>query len=506
MNDEKNKALQTHNPDVLSCLANLSNDEVFTPPDVVNAMLDLLPQELFANPETRFLDPMTKTGGFLREIAKRLLVGLKPIIPDLQKRIDHIYRKQLFGIAITELTSLVSRRTLYCSKYASLKYSVCHFEDPEGNIRYREIPHSWVNGRCAFCGASEVAYGAQARGRRETHAYEFIHRQDPNDIFNMKFDVIIGNPPYQLEDGGGNGKSAIPLYHRFVENAKILQPRYLSMIIPARWLGGGKGLDVFRENMLTDSHLRKLVDYTDSTDCFTGVDIAGGICYFLWDRDNIGLCEVSNTHSGKTTCTERKLNEFDTFVRYGESISIIHKVRNKSPHFMNEQVMPRRPFGLDSNTKLKKSGEVKVKSASGFGFVDKSSIKSGREIINKYNVIMSKVSSEHAGQPDKNGQMRVISIIDVLPPEVVCTETYLVVGSFEDLVQAENLTKYMKTRFFRFLLQQSLYSQNISKEKFQFIPVENWDEEWTDEKLYAKYGLNEEEIAFIESMIRPMEA
>lgn len=492
-----------YNPDVLTCLANLSNDEVFTPPEVANRMLDMLPEELWHDSNATFLDPACKSGVFLREIAKRLIEGLKEEIPDLQKRIDHIFHKQLYGIAITELTSLLSRRSVYCSKYPNSKYSITLFEDTSGNIRYKRIPHRWQNGKCLFCGASKIEY--ERGDELETHAYEWIHTTKPEEIFKMKFDVIIGNPPYQLSDGGGNGKSAMPLYHKFVEQSKKLKPRFLTMIIPARWFGGGKGLDNFRAEMLSDKHIRKLTDYTDSSDCFSGVDIAGGICYFLWDRDNPGLCEVTNTHSGKTTVMERQLDEFSTFVRYGEAISIIHKVKQQAHDFMDSQVLPRRPFGLDSNIKPKEHGTIKVKSASGYGYISEKDVKAGFDIVEKYNVIMSKVSAEHAGQPDKNGQMKVISVIEILEPKVVCTETYLVIGSFDEISQANNLVSYMKTKFFRFLLQQSLYSQNISKDRFQFIPKESWTEEWNDEKLYKKYSLTDEEISFIESMIKPME-
>lgn len=308
-----------HTPDVLSCLANLSNDEVFTPPEVVNQMLDLLPQELFQDPNTTFLDPACKTGVFLREIAKRLLVGLEDKIPDLQERIDHIFHKQLYGIAITELTSLLSRRSLYCSKYPNGPYSITKFDNPEGNIRYKRINHTWgKNQKCVFCGASKEQWD---RGQNlETYAYEFIHFLNPEEIFNMKFDVIISNPPYQLNDGG-NGTSAKPIYQLFVESAKKLNPRYLSMIIPSRWFAGGKGLDDFRNEMLSDRSIKKLVDYENFKDVFPGVDLAGGACYFLRDNSYNGNCEVVNFTPEMIITKTRQLDHYDTFIRSNIAVS-----------------------------------------------------------------------------------------------------------------------------------------------------------------------------------------
>ena len=319
--------VSAYNPDVLSCIANLSNDEVFTPPEVANAMLDMLPQELFRTPDTTFLDPGTKSGVFLREIAKRLLVGLEDTIPDRQERIDHIFHKQLFGIAITELTSLLARRSVYCSKYPNSIYSVSRFDDVQGNIRFKNVQHRWKDGKCLFCGAAEKEYGGAAREGMESHAYELIHTTRPEEIWNMKFDVIIGNPPYQLETGG-SGRQAKPIYNLFVEQAKKLKPRYLSMIMPARWYAGGMGMDSFRANMLGDNKIRYLVDYPNAKDCFSGLSISGGVCYFLWDRDHKGECQFTTVMDGIENTLTRPLNEFSTLVRYNQAVSIIHKIQN----------------------------------------------------------------------------------------------------------------------------------------------------------------------------------
>ena len=492
-----------YNPDVLSCLANLSNDEVFTPPQIANAMLDLLPQELFRDPNTKFLDPATKTGVFLREIARRLIVGLADQIPDLQERLDHIFHEQIYGIAMTEITSLLSRRSLYCSKYPNGRYSVTHFDSIQGNVRFKNTQHRWKNGRCVFCGASENRYRRDEG--LETYAYEFIHTIHPEEIWNMKFDVIIGNPPYQLNDGGQKA-SATPIYQKFVLQAKKLRPRYMSFIIPARWFSGGRGLDSFRDEMLNDTHIRRIVDYIDANECFPGAaDIAGGACYFLWDRDNAGECVVTTIHNGNESQVVRVLNEYPIFIRQIEALSIIHKVLSTESSFYNERVSSQKPFGLRTYVKPTKDGDIQLRYNGGKGPFWRKDVSQAQEWIDKWKVIMSYLTYDHAGRADKDGRKRIISTMEVLPPKAVCTETYLVVDALQTENEANNLFQYLKSRFVRFLIAQTTSTQHIAKGNFVFVPVQDFSRPWTDADLYAKYGLTDEEIAFIESTIKPME-
>ncbi|MBR6375161.1 MAG: Eco57I restriction-modification methylase domain-containing protein [Alloprevotella sp.] len=507
-----------YNPDVLNCIANLSNDEVFTPPELANKMLDLLPQELFRSPETTFLDPFTKSGVFLREIVKRLDRGLQEKIPDRQKRIDHIMHKQVFGIAITELTSLLARRSVYCSKKANGKYSISKFETEEGNILYKNIKHTWVNGKCKYCGASQAVYdrGPEA----EQYAYMFIHTDNPNQFFkNMKFDVIIGNPPYQLTDGGGVGDAAKPIYNLFIEASINISPRYLALIVPSRWMKGGRGLENFRNKFITDTRLKIIVDYEDASNCFSGLHIDGGVCYFLWDKD----------YKGKALYIYHGLNEYksesirflktpfsDTVIRDNRQIPILEKIFAKKEIRFSSIVSPQKPYGIradffnsperyldkmTSNTsfegackiygvKGKKGGAKRIST-----YIAEKDLFDYNCTINHYKLFFSKAFTTTATIPPE---------IIVAGPHTACTETFLVIGKFTK-EEALNCLSYIKTKFFRSILFFYRHSLNISKDSFEAIPLQDFSHPWTDEMLYKKYGLTEEEIAFIESMIRPME-
>lgn len=509
--------LRGRNPDVLSCIANLSNDEVFTPPEFANRMLDTLAvawaadnagANIWADPSVRFLDPCTKSGVFLREITKRLIDGLEPQAPDLQTRVDHILTRQVFGIGITELTAMLARRSLYCSKHANGPHSISRgFNSETGNVWFERVEHDWSKqGKCTFCGASRSTLD---RGEdRESHAYAFIHTDNIKErvsaLFggDMQFDVIIGNPPYQLNDGG-HGVSASPIYHRFVEQAKALEPRFLSLVIPSRWFGGGKGLASFRNDMLSDARLRRIVDFENASEAFPGVDIAGGVCYFLWDRDRAGLCDVQNVSGGVTSSAiERRLDEFPTFVRQSAAVPIIRKVTSRAEDRMSQQVSSRKPFGLATTARPKTAGELVLRWEKGEGPFPREQVPTGAAMIDKWNVVTSYVAYDHAGNPGKDGKRKVFSKIGLLPPKTICTETYLVIGSYDTKNEAENLIGYMKTVFFRFLVSQFMYSHHLTKSAYEFVPVLDMKQSWDDQKLADLFDLNADEQAFMHEKIR----
>jgi site-specific DNA-methyltransferase (adenine-specific) len=495
-----------YNPDVLSCLANLSNDEVFTPPSLVNEMLNLLPEEVWENKDLTFLDPVCKSGVFLREIAKRLIIGLEKQIPDKQNRINHIFTKQLYGIAITELTSLLSRRSVYCSKNANGKYSICDaFISEEGNIAYDKIEHSWENGKCKLCGASEEVYNRE--DALETYAYPFIHIDITKKIFkNMKFDVIIGNPPYQLSDGGFD-KSASPIYHKFVQQAKKLNPRFLTMIIPARWYSGGKGLDEFRKDMLNDNRISSINDFPETSDCFPGLNIRGGVSYFLWDREYKGDCEITTHKSGVAGIkVKRPLLEkgSNVFVRYNEAISILRKVQSFNEDSFQNLVSSRKPFGLSTNFSAYSKNKTAQKDILLYRFGDNSfvslnQVEKNLNWVNSYKVLVPKASPGSDIYPHQ-----VLGTPILSEPNSCCTETYIVIGPFANKKIANNVISYLRTSFLRFLVILIKNTQDVPRGVYGFVPLQDFNEPLTDEMLYKKYNITKAEQEFINTLIRPM--
>ncbi|MEK7716603.1 MAG: Eco57I restriction-modification methylase domain-containing protein [Pseudomonadota bacterium] len=496
----------SYNPDVLTCIANLSSDEVFTPPQLVNRILDLLPAELWSDKKATFLDPGCKSGVFLREIAKRLDKGLEKQIPDRQKRLNHIFKNQLYGLAITELTALLSRRSVYCSKTANGKYSVCEsFNNPEGNIRFGRVEHAWENGRCVYCGASKDAYD---RGPElETHAYRFLHADKPEEVFSMKFDVIVGNPPYQM--GSDGGTRDIPIYNKFVDQAKKLNPRFLSMIIPSRWMASGLGLSEFRRTMLEDRRIRKLVDYERMDEVFPGVDFEGGVCFFLWDRDNEGRCAVSSISGDEIIGpVERDLSEYDVFVRDSRALDILHKVRSKGGTSITDILSVDKEFGWTSNFdgfhQKQKPGDVALhynrKGKRLIGWISRKDVTKSANLIDTWKVMVPQAYGERGTRP-----ATVLGPSFVARSPSVCTQTYLFfyVGS---KAQADSLNSYLRTRFFRFLVSLRKITQHATRSTYTWVPQQAWDRTWTDQELYKKYRLSKDDIAFIEARVRAMDA
>jgi site-specific DNA-methyltransferase (adenine-specific) len=432
---------------------------------------------------------------------------LEPQIPDLEKRLEHIFSRQLYGIAITELTSLLSRRSVYCSKYPTSQFSAYQFPEdkPQGNIIYQRIKHTWQNGKCIYCGASQSEY--ERGDELETHAYQFIHNLDVKKLFNMKFDVIIGNPPYQLEVGVEKDNYSIPLYHKFIQQAKKLTPHYLTMIVPSRWFAGGRGLDDFRDEMLNDRRIEKLVDYPNAVDCFPGVDISGGVCYFLWNRDYQGDCDVTSIQGRdyvsfmKRSLLEKNSN---TFIRFNEAIPIIRKIASYSEKTFDNLISPQTPFGIVSSFKDYEEeyfdGAVSIYTVKGKKFIRRNIITKNESLISCHKVYISKSYGERGQYP-----YRFLAKPFIGEPNSCCTQTYLVIGGFESELICKNVISYIHTKFFRFCVMQKKNTQDAMRGVYSFVPIQDFSKPWTDEELYAKYGLTEEEIAFIESMIRPME-
>ncbi len=521
MTEQASFTLRNRNPDVLTCIANLSNDEVFTPPELANQILDMLTeawakdnngQNIWENRDVRFLDPCTKSGVFLREITARLTIGLEKKIPELEKRVDHILNKQVYGIGITKLTSLLARRSVYCSKNADGKHSIAKsLNSKDGNIWYKRLEHTWNETKCIYCGAPKIILD---RGSDvENYAYAFIHADNINrtikDSFgdDMQFDVIIGNPPYQMK-GGAGGSSDSSIYHLFVEQAKRLEPKYLSMVIPSRWLAGGRGLDDFRKEMLNSRQIKKLVDYPVSKEVFPNVEIKGGICYFIWSSSYSGPCSVTVFRGEQSTTSNRLLEEFDVFVRDPIAVQILKKVLNKSHIGMDSIVSNREPFKIESNFsgwhKDEKKGDIKLfriaSSKRQLAWMPRSEIVKNVDLIDKWKVLVPKAYGAGETIPHQ-----ILGRPWLASPPSACTGSFLAIPADSEAV-AKSILSYYQTKFFRFLVSLRKITQDAFSHMYTWVPMQSWDRQWTDGDLYKIYKLTTDEIEYIESVIRPMDS
>lgn len=520
MSSEAGFTLRARNPDVLTCIANLSNDEVFTPPEFANRILDTLAEawaanhggaSLWADKTVRFLDPCTKSGVFLREITRRLTEGLEEEIPNLQKRVDHILTEQVFGIGITKITSLLARRSVYCSKHAQGEHSIAKgFATDEGNIWFKRLKHTWDGAKCRYCGAGKSVFDRAAG--LETHAYAFIHTDNIQtrltEIFggNMQFDVIIGNPPYQLASDGGSRD--VPIYQLFVEQAKKLQPRYLSMVIPARWMASGLGLSEFRQAMLNDRHIRELVDYPAANDVFPGVEVKAGVCYFLRDSGYEGDCLVTTIRGGEVIGPiPRNLGEYDVFVRDARAVSILHKVAARKETSINTILARDKEFGWTSNFDgfhdTKRNGDVPIyyirKMKRDIGYIEREAVTKSEHLIDTWKLLVPQAFNGGDAVPHQ-----ILGKPLIAPSPSVCTQSFLFfnVGSRKE---AESIQSYYTSRFFRFLVSVRKITQHATHSTYVWVPMQTWDRTWTDAVLFDKYGITKEEQVYIDSQVRPMD-
>ena len=536
--------------DILSLFEALNSHEVFTPPRVARQMLDLLPSELWSDPSIKILDPCTKSGVFLRECLFRLFDGLEGAgsykasdgktydLGDRQQRINHIFKNMLFGIATSELTGYVARRTLYGVMKANVDKQTASLDAFERSSNFRNWSEEEISnfiGRNKFnqffdhnlfCGEEYVGFEAEGNifypneevekivieeddYEIEDKYFPFIRQETMHEkileIRNgiMKFDVIIGNPPYQVNDGGGSGSSAIPIYHRFIEASIGLNPKFICMIVPSRWMTGGKGLDKFRREMISNNKISKVIDFQNSKDCFPSVEIPGGVNYFLWDRRSTGKSTeyTSIDFDGRVNTTTRDITKFDIVVRGNIDTEILKKVNEKSKLFFSDLVLPRKPFGIGSNFKGFSEkpflGSVEFFHSKGVGFVAKEEIKNNIGIIERPKVLVSKAN----GAAQNTG--KIISEPIVAGPNSCCSETYLVIEC-KSISEAEFVAEYMKSKFFRFMLQIRKKTQNTSMDNFKFVPCVDMSRHWDDSEIYEMYDLSQTEINHIESTISKM--
>lgn len=544
--------------DILTLFEQLNSHEVFTPPRVARDMLALLPKDIWCDPSIRILDPCVKSGVFLREALYLLIDGLagkgKHVghdgieydLNDGQQRMNHILKNMLFGIATSELTGYISRRTLYGVMEANTDKQTAlidAFEKSKSHKKWTEeekvrflvrnhfneyYDHGLFNtpDYAGFEHEGNIFYPAAEVNKKvddsdafiiEDTYYPFIEEQVNHGKIQqikdgqMKFDVVIGNPPYQINDGGGVGSSAVPIYHKFILSAKELKPKFVSMIVPSRWMAGGRGLDQFRDDMLKDKRIRVLHDIVSSKDCFPGVDIKGGVCYFLWERNYSGNCEVVTHENGNKEVMTRPLLEdgVSTFLRHHKAISIFRKVKSLNEPTFSEMVSSNDPFGFD----VREKGSYKrVKpdfcSASGGTIpiyfngwrqaekrhIPMDSVRKNHEWLGKRKIFIPKAWGN--GDPKS----------DVLTPLIVdgdacCTETYLVVGPFDDAVTQISVESYIKTKFFHFMVSMIKNTQNTMKKAYEMVPCQDFSQSINDDYLFEKYSLSKDEIQFIENLI-----
>ncbi len=466
---------------MLNCISYLAKDEIQTSPHLAAKLVDSISQDVIENPESKYLNLGAKDGIFSYLLKCRLMKEMQGRFSTPEEKEHHILHSQIFVDCTSSLAADLARKLLYGSDRADAVSARCRFAAPEGNVK--------------------CIYGKDGIAKENAKTYDGSLY---SEVFGVKFDVVIGNPPYQ-ENDGGNGISAKPIYNRFVEMALQLDPRFLIMIIPAKWFAAqGKGTAKFSKMMLSDRHIKKMVDYPDSTECFPDVAIGGGVCYFVRDSQYSGPCNFVSIHRGQKFEAAMELDKYGILVRYLPLLPIIEKVFAYYPEgfrSMTECVSSRKPFGLSTKVEpVSGTGDIMLRYNRGVGPFLRSMVPAGIEMIDKYQVVISYLKE---GLQSKDGRLRVFQNIGMLPPGYVCTETSLTVGSFETQEEAERMLTYLKSKLLRALVAPVALTQHVTKECFRFVPMLE-DDACTDEELYVKYGLTQKEIDYIEWLIRPM--
>lgn len=501
---------------MLDAIAQIDNEKVITTSSTVRKIVDLVSPEIWRNPNARILDPMTKGGEYLKECALRLWDGLKGTIPDKNERRRMILHECLYGMATEEICAQISRRTVYCAEDATNHRCIERFERREGNIIFQQCKHTYDKiGKCTAC-------GCRKNKENDQYAYPFLHMDPPFRIERnekMEFDLIIGNPPYQLMDGG-HGPSASPLYHKFWQRAVDINPREIVMVIPARWYTGGRGLDDFREAMLRDKHIEELHDFLDSGECFPDNKIAGGVCFIKWKRNHQGDCLITQHHQSREYPEQKRRpldSGFGIFIRKEMDVNmarkIVERITETGEGTLDQVVSAARPFGLRTYYKGKKKGKYALlcrnsisnwnnPNSSTRRYVDLKDITSGKGLIDKWKIAISAASG--AGkQYDKTGRRSILSVVETLKPEEICTETYLTIGPYKNKKETELMKKYLDTKFVRYLIGVKTHTQHFKQATFSLVPNIGHKKEWTDEMLYNRYDLSEAERKEIEQSIKP---
>ena len=466
-------------------------DEDFKHPIEVPRFVDQgqVTKDVF-RPEAHILEINSKSGLYPLYVAYNIYRARVEAVKAKYGEIGHAFAMQLWDLTIENNILVVCKTPMARS---ITKRTLAGFRDTTVNARYYKNLIENISEKPA------VVINTFRDGRRFWNI---------KDVENMKFDAIVGNPPYQVMDGGGTGSSAVPIYQKFVQLSKKLSPCYISMIMPAKWYTGGRGLDDFREEMLNDKRISFLADFDDSRVCFPTADIAGGVCYFRWASRHEGLCHFESIRKDGRTTRDRRLNEGEVFIRDLGALDIINKVQAFGEKNMSEQVFSSNPFGFRSYYEGKTSpfaNSIRMFTSKGWVYASKGEITSNADVVGTWKAIMSKAGAEHAGQADNTGMKKVVSRIDVLAPGEICSESYLLLGCYETKEEAEHLVAYMKTRFVRFLLSNLLLTQNIAKDKFRLIPIQDFKQSWTDSRLYQKYGLTDEEQLYVEALIKPID-